>query len=107
MEKIRGQLDRLRRPGRLGPCSRGYFMGFVTGQAMPILNICRHCPEEDSFKGNHDYWWTTLNKMNGFKEARAYGIYFCTITAIYAMASRCAAPGAGCPRAARSLQSMI
>jgi predicted phosphohydrolase len=40
-------------------------------EAMPDFEYLSALPgKKILLKGNHDYWWTTLNKMNGFKEAK-------------------------------------
>ena len=48
-------------------------------------------------KGNHDYWWTTANKMNTYLKAEAsIRSTSCTTTPTPWRATPSAAPGAGC-----------
>lgn len=48
-------------------------------------------------KGNHDYWWTTANKMNAYLKAEAsIRSTSCTTTPTLWRATPSAAPGAGC-----------
>ena len=43
-------------------------------------------------KGNHDYWWTTANKMNAYLKA----CISCTTIRTPWKGTLCAAPAAGC-----------
>ena len=49
-------------------------------------------------KGNHDYWWSTANKMNAFFRAEGVRIpcACCTTTPIRWTATLCAGRGGGC-----------
>lgn len=47
-------------------------------EVVPDLEFISALPgKKVLLKGNHDYWWTTLNKMKGFIYAKGFqGIYF-------------------------------
>ena len=45
-------------------------------------------------KGNHDYWWSTANKMNAFFQSEGLTPFICCTTIpIRWMAMRCVNPG--------------
>ena len=49
-------------------------------------------------KGNHDYWWTTANKMNAYLKAEGFDTLHTPAQQLLLCGGvwRCAAPGAGC-----------
>ena len=48
-------------------------------------------------KGNHDYWWTTANKMNAYLKAEGFDTLHILHNNSYSVeATPSAAPGAGC-----------
>ena len=49
---------------QLGHAPDGYPQGFCILQELPGQKLI--------MKGNHDYWWTTANKMNAYLKAEGF-----------------------------------
>ena len=60
-------------------------------------------PAEDHHEGNHDYWWSTVNKMNAYLKAEGfdYPAPSCTTTPTVYEGMHCGGTAAGCLMQAR------
>ena len=53
-------------------------------------------------KGNHDYWWSTVNKMNAYLKAEGFDTLHILHNNSYSVEGmHCAVPAAGCLMQAR------